>query len=149
MHLLSKTINFNKNKTESKMGNPTHSFRETNLQLTKESQIKSKTVMCWTLWKKKKSIFCIVNFVRRNFFFNICVVSQCIVSWIHFRNIHTFTNMKALLRTLVLLVFKTVQSLHCILNLSSFELAFVTVLVNLICSCDQHKERHNYWLMIS
>ena len=68
MHLLSKTINFNKNKTESKMGNPTHSFRETNLQLTKESQIKSKTVMCWTLWKKKRSIFCIVNFVRRNFF---------------------------------------------------------------------------------
>ena len=28
--LLNKNINFNKNKTESKMGDPTHSFRETN-----------------------------------------------------------------------------------------------------------------------
>ena len=31
--LLSKTINFNKNGTESKMENPTHSFRETSLVL--------------------------------------------------------------------------------------------------------------------
>ena len=31
--LLNKNINFNKNKTESKMENPTHSFRETNLVL--------------------------------------------------------------------------------------------------------------------
>ena len=148
MHLLSKTINFNKNKTESKMGNPTYSFRETNLQLTKESQIKSKTVMCWTLWKKKRSIFCIVNFVRRNFFLTFALYLNVLCLEYTF-GIYILLNMKALLRTLVLLVFKTVQSLHCILNLSSFELAFVTVLVNLICSCDQHKERHNYWLMIN
>ena len=31
--LLNKNINFNKNKTESKMENPTHSFREMNLVL--------------------------------------------------------------------------------------------------------------------
>ena len=31
--LLNKNINFNKNETESKMENPTHSFRETNLVL--------------------------------------------------------------------------------------------------------------------
>ena len=43
--MLNKNINFNKNETESKMENPTHSFRETNfvLQLIQESQIKSKT----------------------------------------------------------------------------------------------------------
>ena len=29
--LLNKNINFNKNEMESKMGNPTHSFREANL----------------------------------------------------------------------------------------------------------------------
>ena len=34
MHLLNKSINFNKNKTESKMENATHSFRETNLFLS-------------------------------------------------------------------------------------------------------------------
>ena len=31
--LLNKNINFNKNETESKMENPTQSFRETNLEL--------------------------------------------------------------------------------------------------------------------
>ena len=31
--LLNRNINFNESKTESKMGNPTHSFRETNLVL--------------------------------------------------------------------------------------------------------------------
>ena len=48
--LLNKNINFNKNGTESKMENPTHSFRETKLvlQLIEESQIKSKTVMSWS-----------------------------------------------------------------------------------------------------
>ena len=33
MPLLKKNINFNKKETESKMENPTHSFRETNLVL--------------------------------------------------------------------------------------------------------------------
>ena len=69
--LLNKNINFNKKETESKMENPTHSFRETSLvfQLIKESQIKSKTVISWSSRKKKEGIFCTVYFVRREFFF--------------------------------------------------------------------------------
>ena len=57
--LFNKNINFYKNETESKMGNPTHSFREMNLvlQLIYESQIKSKTVMSWISRKKKEDIF--------------------------------------------------------------------------------------------
>ena len=78
-------------------------------------QIKSKTVMSWSSRKKKEGIFCTVYFVRRNFF-NICVLSQCIVYWTHFQNIHNFTYQKILLHTLLLLVFKTVESLQCILN---------------------------------
>ena len=41
MHFLEQKYNSNKNETESKMKNPTHSFRETNLkpQLISESQI--------------------------------------------------------------------------------------------------------------
>ena len=46
------SLNFklNKNETELKMENPTHSFRQTNLvlQLISESQTKSKTVMRWS-----------------------------------------------------------------------------------------------------
>ena len=60
--------NFKKTETESKMENPTHSFRNTNLvfQLIQESQIKSKTVMSWS--SRKKGIFYTVHFVRRKFF---------------------------------------------------------------------------------
>ena len=55
--LLHKKLNFNENKTESKMENLTHSFRDTNLvlQLTEESRIKSKIVMSWS--SRKKSAF--------------------------------------------------------------------------------------------
>ena len=84
--LLNENINFNKNAAESKRENPTPSFRETNLvlQLIWESQIKSKTVMSWS------SLF--VPFIlSEGIFFNICVLSQFIVYWIHFQNKHTFT----------------------------------------------------------
>ena len=45
--LFNKNINFNKTKTESKMENPTDSFRETNhvLEPIYESQIKSNAVI--------------------------------------------------------------------------------------------------------
>ena len=44
---------------KSKMEKPTHSIRERNLvlQLIKESQIKSKTLMSWTSRKEKGSNF--------------------------------------------------------------------------------------------
>ena len=74
-----------------KMENPTHIFREANLvlQLIKELQIKSKTLMSWSSWKKNKGIFCTeVNF------FKIYALSQCIVYWMQFQNIHTFTYQK-------------------------------------------------------
>ena len=75
-------MNFNKNETESKMENPTHSFREANLAACasahKESQIESKTVMSWGLQKKKEGIFCTIYFVERNLFLT-CVLSRCIV----------------------------------------------------------------------
>ena len=44
--------------------------------------------MSWISRKKKENIFCSV------YFFNICVLSQCKVYWIHFQNIHTFTYQK-------------------------------------------------------
>ena len=78
--LLNKNINFNKNETESKMENPTPTFRITNLilQLIQESQIKSKTVMNWSLQNKKEGIFCTAYLSIGNFF-TICVSSLCIV----------------------------------------------------------------------
>ena len=68
--LLNKNINFNKNETESKIENPTHNFKETNLvlQFIQEWEIKSKTVMSWTSQKKKAGIFYTVYFFQRKFF---------------------------------------------------------------------------------
>ena len=59
MHFVEQKYTFNKNQTESKMENPTHSFREINLvlQLIYESQIKSKTVMSWSSRKEKGGHF--------------------------------------------------------------------------------------------
>ena len=56
------------------MENPTHRFRETNL----ESQIKSKSVMSWSSRRKKEGIF-VIFVLPEGLFLNICVISKCIV----------------------------------------------------------------------
>ena len=93
-------------------------FRETNLvlQLIKESQIKSKTVMSWISLKKKEDIFCTVYFVWGNFF-NICVLLQCIVYWINFQKIQTSTYEKTLLHTLFSFFLKCSKAFGASLNL--------------------------------
>ena len=113
--LLNKNINFHENETESKMENPIHSFRETHLvlQLTKESQIKSKSVMSWSSRKEKQGVFCSVYFAWSNFF-NICVLCQCIVYWLNIQNMYSFTSQKTLFHTLFCLLLKIVESLHSI-----------------------------------
>ena len=65
--------------------------------------------------KEKECSSCTVYFVRRKLF-TICVVSQCIMHWIHFENIRGFTYQKALLHTLLLLDFKISGSLEPILK---------------------------------
>ena len=53
--LVNKNVNFKEIEMESKMKNPTHTFRDTNIafQITKVPRIKNKTVMSWS-WRKKK-----------------------------------------------------------------------------------------------
>ena len=60
--LPNKNINFNRNEIELNVKNSANSFIEKNLvlQLIHESQIKIKTVMRWSLRKKKKVLFCTV-----------------------------------------------------------------------------------------
>ena len=74
MHFVKQKYKFKKKKKKteikSKMENPTHRFRETNLvlHLIQESQIKSKTEMSWSSRKKKEDIFCTAYLVQSNFF---------------------------------------------------------------------------------
>ena len=76
------------------------------LDILHDCTFKSKSVMSWSSRKKKEGIFCTVYFARRNFF-NIRVLSQCIVYWIHFQNMHIFTYQKTLLHTLFCLFLKS------------------------------------------
>ena len=98
--LLNKNINFNKNETESKMKNPTHGSRETNLvlQLIYESQIKSKTVELEPAKEKREhflyrlfcrkiifstlvfylSLHCIEYTFRKNILLHIKNITSCI-----------------------------------------------------------------------
>ena len=66
--------------------------------------------------KRKKSAFFASFILSEENVFNICVLSQCIVYWIHFQNIHTFRFQKTLPHTLLVLAFKIVESLQCILK---------------------------------
>ena len=99
------------------MENPKHSFSKTNcvLQLILESQIKSKTVMSWSLRKKrkKKGFFCAVYFVwRKHLFYPIYSVLNKLSEYIYFyiwRNITSFFFVACLI----------VKNLHCILKHSA------------------------------
>ena len=62
---------------------------------------------------KKRAVF--VAFILSEIFSRF-VLSQFIVYWINFKNIHTFTYQKTLLHTLLLLVFQIPERLRCILK---------------------------------
>ena len=75
-HCVEQKTKFNENGMESKMENPTHRFRETNyvLHLYKNRKLK----LWWVGAREKKR----EHFLYRLFriFFNICVLSQCIMA---------------------------------------------------------------------
>ena len=77
-------------------------------------RIKRKTVMSWSSWKKKERI---VKFVlSKENYFNIFVLSHCIMYSIKFLEYIYFTYQKTLLRALLLLGFKIIESLQCMVK---------------------------------
>ena len=63
--------------------------------------------MRWSLRKKKRGHFLYrFSFAQKDIFFNVCVLSQCVVNWMHFQNIHSFTYQKTLLDTLFCMILK-------------------------------------------
>ena len=73
---------------------------------------------------KKESIFCNV-YLFEGILFNICVLPQCMVHWINFLNMYTFTYQKTLSHTLLSLAFKIVESGWCIIK-QCFNLSHLT-----------------------
>ena len=127
------------------MENPTNSFRETKLllQLIWESQ--NKTVISWSSQKQKEGVSLLFILFEGNFL-KICILSQCIVCWIHLQNIHTFTYQKALLHTILLLVSKIIKKLQCILNF--FFYLFTVQFVSEILSRSSNNHRANTWIFL-
>ena len=110
--LLSKNINFNKNKME--LREMRHGFREMNLkvQLTSESQTESKTD---ELELATEKFFCTVYFVWRKFFKHLCFISM--YSILNTLSEYTYFSIsKNITSYTFLLVFKIVESLQCILK---------------------------------
>ena len=73
--------------------------------------------MSWSSRRIKEGIFFTVYLSERNFF-KICDLSQCIVYWIQFPNLHTFTYQKTLLHIHFRLFLKSskvfsVSLIHC------------------------------------
>ena len=108
--------------------------------------------MMWSWLKKKEGIIFFVPFIlSKANFFNICVLSQCIVYWMqHFQNIHTFSYQKTLLHPLFVACFWNFRkrTLNCILKFEIWNLKFVFEIfesVPLIVSCqNRYYSRKSY-----
>ena len=71
--------------------------------------------MSWSSRKKKEGIFCTVYFVRREFFYNLCLISMYSIlntlsEYLYFYVIRNITS------DALLLVFQIIESLQCILK---------------------------------
>ena len=102
--LLNKNVNFNKTKRNQKCKILHTVLERPTLCSYKNRKLNVKLWWVGAYERKKRA------------FLNICVLSQCIVYRIYFQNIHSFTYQKTLLHTLLLLVFKIVKYLQCILK---------------------------------
>ena len=124
--------------------------RTLGFSLYKNRKLKKKLWRVGDRERIKRALFVLFIF-SEGIFFNICVLSQCILYWIHFQNIHTFTYQKTLLNTLLLLVFKFIESLqrifkgfiisHCIFRRTIFPILTIFIIQNI------SKRWINQWFM--
>ena len=103
---LNKNINFNENETESKNGNP-----HCEMCFSSYKNCKLKMKLWWVeAHERKKQAFFVLFILSEGNFCYICVLSQCIVYWIHFQNIYTSTSQKTLLHALFCLFLRLLKA---------------------------------------
>ena len=112
--LLNKIIKFHKKEVKSKMENLTVLERRTLcFRAYKNCKVKVKlrlVVAC----KRNKRAFSVPFILSKGNFSKICVLSQCIVYWIHFQNIGIFTYQKTLPLHFCWLVLKLLKPSVCV-----------------------------------
>ena len=107
MHFLNKKIKFNKTKRNWKSKIPHTILESRTLCFSWCKNHKSKIKLWWVgARERKKRAFFAPFILSEGHFLNLCVLSQYIVYWKHFQNIHTFTYQKPLLHTLFCLFLK-------------------------------------------
>ena len=105
-------------KAKSKIENPIHSFRQI---LCFSSHKNLKVKLLWAgACKRKRGHFLYRLFCRKWIFLNIYVLSQCMVCWIHFQNIHTFMYQKILLHTNFCLFLKSPKTFSISVRLNFY-----------------------------
>ena len=77
-------------------------------------------------------------------FFNICVLSQCIVYWIHFQNTHTFTCQNILLHTHFCLFLKLSKTFSVSLEVVSATFLLVLFVCLKAGTCETRKNVFNF-----
>ena len=116
--LWGKKINLIKTKRNRKWKIPQTVLESRNLCFSSYKSRKLTVTLWWVgVCERKKRAFFVPFILSEGNFFKICLLSQCIVYWIHFQNIHTFTYQKTLLHTLLSFISKIVESLQCILKI--------------------------------
>ena len=111
MHFVEQNINFNKNATESKMKNPTYSFKRRTLYFNSYKNRKLKVKLWWVgAHKRKKRAFLYRLFCPKKFFLHLCFISMCSV----LNTLSEYTYFSILLPFLHINIIKNLQ---CILFL--------------------------------
>ena len=68
-----------------------HSFQRRSLCFSSHKNRKLKVKLWWVgVCERKKRAFFVPFILSEGIFFNICVLSYCVVYWIHFQNTHAF-----------------------------------------------------------
>ena len=82
--------------------------------------MKLKVKLWWVgAFERRKRAFFVLFILSERIFFNICVLSQCLAYWVHFRNIHIFAYKKTLVYTLFCLFLKLSKAFSVFLLLEA------------------------------
>ena len=105
--LLNNNINLTINKNRKRKGKIWHTVLERrNLFFSSYNNRKLKETRSWVGAFERKKGTCFAPFIlSEGSFFNICFLSQSMVYWIDFQNIHTFTYQKKMLQKFFRLFF--------------------------------------------
>ena len=115
--MLKKNIKFNKTRWNQKWKIPQTILERWNMWFSSYMYHEFKVKMWWVgAPERKKSRLFVTFILSEEILLTFVIFSLYTMHWMNFQNIHNFTYQKTLFHTLLLLVFKFLESLYCIFN---------------------------------